>query len=108
MITIKPALMSEAATLLELQKLAYQSEAALYNDYEIKPLTQTLESARADFQEQIILKAECNDQIVGSVRGHLINGACRIGRLFVHPGFQHRGIGAQLMQAIERHFVHAE
>lgn len=34
---------ADAAAILALQKLAYQSEARLYNDFSIPPLLQTLE-----------------------------------------------------------------
>lgn len=36
------AVSEDAAAILALQKLAYQSEARLYDDYSLPPLTQTL------------------------------------------------------------------
>jgi hypothetical protein len=39
---ITQAAAADAAEILALQKLAYQSEAAIYQDYSIPPLTQTL------------------------------------------------------------------
>ncbi len=35
-------------------------------------------------------------------------GTCLIGRLFVHPDFQNRGIGSQLVRTIEKSFPHAD
>ena len=44
MISILPAEPQDARAILGLQKLAYQSEARLYNDWSLPPLAQTLES----------------------------------------------------------------
>lgn len=41
-ITIIKATKKDAEEILKLQKLAYISEAKIYNDYSIPPLTQTL------------------------------------------------------------------
>ena len=40
-----------------MQKLAYQSEARLYDDWSLPPLTQTLESLRDEFDNSVVLKA---------------------------------------------------
>ena len=53
---IVPADVSDAAEILELQKLAYQSEAVLYDDWSIPPLTQTLDEIKKDFDEMTFLK----------------------------------------------------
>ncbi len=95
---------ADAAQILALQKLAYQSEAALYNDYAIPPLTQTLEQMQADLRGQVVLKAVRDGAIVGSVRAFLCDGTCHVGRLIVHPECQGRGIGTSLMAAIEGRF----
>jgi ribosomal protein S18 acetylase RimI-like enzyme len=107
-LVIVPATLTDAPAILALQKLAYQSEAALNDDYTIPPLTQTLPDLEADFQQQVYLKAVRAGTIVGAVRGYAQNGTCYIGRLIVHPDCQNRGIGAQLMQAIETRFNTAQ
>ena len=71
--------LDDAQDILDLQKLAYQSEAALYDDYSIPPLTQTLEQIQGDFQQQVVFKALLDGRIVGSVRGKLLDGTCHIG-----------------------------
>jgi len=96
--------LADAAAILDLQRLAYQSEAALNNDYTIPPLTQTLAELEADFQRQVYLKATLDGTIVGAVRGYEQDGTCYIGRLIVHPACQNRGIGTELLRAIEAHF----
>jgi ribosomal protein S18 acetylase RimI-like enzyme len=101
---IERAIISDAEEILSLQKLAYRSEAEIYNDFNIPPLVQTLESIEKDFENQYFLKAVMDGKIIGSVRAYTKEGTCYIGRLIVHPDFQNRGIGTDLMNEIERIF----
>lgn len=98
----------DAIAILELQKLAYQSEALLYNDFNIPPLTQTLDELRSDFTSKVFLKAQVEDKIVGSVIGYQERSTCFVERLVVHPDFQGQGIGATLMDQIESCFEQAQ
>ncbi len=102
--TISRASIENAEEILELQKAAYRSEAALYNNYEIPPLTQTLDEIRGQFVDHIFLKAVSEGRIIGTVRAYENNGTCYIGRLAVHPDMQNRGVGAALMREIEVYF----
>jgi hypothetical protein len=76
---ITPATLADAAEILALQKLAYQTEAAIYQDYTIPPLTQTLAEITAEFQNRYCLKALAQGRIQGSVRAYLEKGTCCIG-----------------------------
>ncbi|MBN1313183.1 MAG: GNAT family N-acetyltransferase [Anaerolineae bacterium] len=106
---IEAADIEDAQVILDLQKLAYRSEAAITSDYTIPPLVQSLEEIEQDFREQVVLKAAIDGRrIIGSVRGYIKEGTCYIGRLIVHPDFQNQGIGTQLMRAIEGHFAEAD
>ena len=98
---------ADAASILALQKRAYESEARLYNDWSIPPLTQTLGSLLAEIEKITVLRATEGQDIVGSVRASLSNQTCLIGRLIVEPALQGRGIGTALLQAIEASFPHA-
>ena len=98
---VRSAEPQDAPAILSLQKLAYQSEARLYNDYSITPLTQTLESLEAEFETHTILKAVIGDRIVGSVRSRTRDGECAIGRLIVDPKYQGQGMGSALLRAAE-------
>jgi hypothetical protein len=82
---ITQATAADAEETLALQKLAYQSEAAIYQDYTIPPLTQTLAEIQAEFRRHHFLKAVTAGRIQGSVRAHMEQGTCHIGRLIVHP-----------------------
>ncbi|HEX2946657.1 MAG TPA: GNAT family N-acetyltransferase [Clostridia bacterium] len=101
---IEKALYEDLEEILALQKLAYQSEAMICNDYGIPPLTQTIDGIREDFHNQIILKAVGDNRIIGSIRAYEKDGTCFIGRVIVHPEFQNRGVGKKLMLAVEDMF----
>ena len=105
---ITRAALADAAAILELQNLAYLSEAKLYQDFSIPPLTQTLDELVGSFSRNTILKAVLRGEIIGSVNGRMNRGRCLIGRLMVHPELQGRGVGTALMAAIEEAFPHAE
>lgn len=102
---ILDATIADAPEILCLQKLSYLSEAQIYDDYGIPPLTQTLGELKADFEHKSILKAIQDGRIVGSVNGFTKDDSCFIGRLMVHPEYQRRGIGSMLMETIENKFA---
>ena len=108
---VQPAEPADAVEILALQKLAYHDEAAIYNEFGIPPLTQTLDEMRADLERQTCLKAltegPTGGRIAGSVRAYLSEGTCFVGRLIVHPELQNQGIGTQLMNKIEHLFSQA-
>ena len=105
---VERAGVEDAGEILALQKLAYQSEAAIYGDYTIPPLTQTLEEIRADFEKQVFHMVSTDGRIVGSVRAYEQGGTCFVGRLIVHPNFQNRGIGTKLLNQVEETFDDVE
>jgi ribosomal protein S18 acetylase RimI-like enzyme len=94
----------DAVAILELQKLAYQSEAKLYNDFNIPPLIQTMEELEVDFNSKVFLKTQIESEIIGSVRGYQSGNTCYIERLIVHPNHQGQGVGTALMESIESRF----
>jgi ribosomal protein S18 acetylase RimI-like enzyme len=104
-VEILDATISDATEILSLQKISYLTEAKIYDDYFIPPLTQTLAELEADFERKSILKAVQDGRIVGSVNGFTKDDRCFIGRLMVHPEYQSRGIGSMLMETIENRFA---
>ena len=103
---IQRATLEDAAEILALQKLAWQSEAALYSIYDLPPLTETLDEMEADLEQQVVLKLVDDHRIVGSVTAYEEQGTCHIGRLIVHPDCQNRGLGTRLLREIEGAFAH--
>ena len=100
------ATIDDAHEILALQKLAYKSEAEIYNDFTIPPLHQTLDEIKAEFTDQRFLKVCEKGRIVGSVRAYQKEGTCFIGKLIVHPEYQNQGIGTKLLHKIENAFNH--
>lgn len=106
---IAAASAADAPSILQLQRLAYQSEARLYDDWSIPPLQETLEQLQAVLASNVVvLKAELEGDLVGAVRGEWEQRRCTIGRLIVRPEMQGRGIARMLMQRIEAEFAKAE
>lgn len=89
--------------ILDLQYLAYQSEAILLDNFSIPPLKQTLKEVEQELENGMFLKAiDDKDKIIGSVRAYAKNGTLYIGKLIVHPNFQRQGIGIKLLIEIEK------
>lgn len=74
--------------ILQLQKECYQTEAKIYNDYNIPPLLQDMGALEKEFAERVFLKAVFNDEIVGSVRAFFDGTTCFVGKLIVKNNFQ--------------------
>lgn len=104
---IVPAEEKDAADILDLQRMAYRSEAEIYQDQSIEPLLQTLDEMKEDFKTKFFLKAVMHNKIVGSVRAWMEGDTCRLSRLIVHPSYQNFGIGKKLVYQMEAHFPQA-
>ncbi len=95
---------SDLKEILDLQYLAYQSEAALFGNKDIPPLKETLEELTEEFNKGLILKMVDNGTIVGSVRAFEKRGTAYIGKLMVHPDYRRQGNGSMLLRAIEKFY----
>jgi len=98
---IEKALPEDAEEILALQKRAFKQEAERYNNFEIEPLSATLEQIREEFKRSVVLKMTEEGKIIGSVRADVKGNVCTVRKLIVEPGMQNRGYGAALMKAIE-------
>ena len=102
---ISKASFDDLAEILELQHLAYKSEAALFGRDDIQPLTETLDELIEEYNEGFVLKMVAEDgRIMGSIRAREENGSVYIGKLMVHPDYQRQGHGTRLIQEIEKCF----
>jgi ech hydrogenase subunit C len=90
--------------ILALQKVAYQSEAEIYDDDSLPALQQSLDEIGADFDRMLFLKAVVNGKIIGSVRGCADLTSAYVSRVAVHPYFWGRGIARRLISDVERQF----
>ena len=94
---------SDLKQILELQYLAYQSEAKLLNNFEIPPLKQTYKEVELEYTRGLFLKAtDETGKIIGSVRAYIEDNTAYIGKLIVLPEKQGQGIGTKLVLAIEQ------
>ena len=98
---IQPVRQQDLPEILAVQRAAFETEAQLVNDWNIPPLTQTLDELADDWRKGIMLKAVNEDgTIVGTVRGHMAPDGFYIGRLAVQPQWQGRGCGSALLEAM--------
>ena len=95
-----PARESDLPQILALQKAAFESEARLVENWDIPPLTQTLEHLVEEWRTGVMLKALDEQTLAGTVRAYIAEGTAHIGRQAVMPQWQGRGYGSALLTAI--------
>ena len=95
---------NDLEAILKLQKECYITEAEIYNDYNIAPLVQNIDTLKGEFEKSTILKALVDNKIIGSVRGYWDKGTLYIGKLIVDKKYQNKGIAQKLLDAIEQQF----
>jgi ribosomal protein S18 acetylase RimI-like enzyme len=101
MVTITPAVVGDAATILDIQKRAFAPEARLCDTWDIMPITEPVEAVAEHIRNQTVLTARDEGRIIGSIRGLLAGTVCTIRGLSVEPAHHGRGIGKSLLLAIE-------
>lgn len=91
-----------AGELLTLRRAAFVTEAQLYDNPRIPPLTQTLDELREDLAAEgiVTLGAWQGHRLVGSIRVEIEGSKATLGRLAVAPDMQGRGIGTELLLAV--------
>nr|WP_206686739.1 MULTISPECIES: GNAT family N-acetyltransferase [Microbacterium] len=87
---------------MTLQRAAFVQEALIYGSPDMPPLTQTLEELEAELAENLGCIALAGARIVGAVRARRDGDLLLIGRIAIAPDQQGRGIGSQLLAAVEQ------
>ncbi|GAA3133261.1 tRNA (guanine37-N1)-methyltransferase [Kribbella aluminosa] len=101
-VRILPATTADAGEIHVLQLAAFLSEARLYDDYTIPPLTDDPAATVARLERGTVLRAVAGTRIVGSVQLVVDDSVGHVERLIVAPDWQGRGLGARLLRAAEQ------
>lgn len=105
-IEIRIATEQDLERILELQKAAFHGQALIYNDFNLPPLTQTIDELKAEARLKTIYKLVGGGEIIASVRCSVEDDTLYIEKLIVDPDFQNRGIGISIMHEIEGRYSH--
>jgi ribosomal protein S18 acetylase RimI-like enzyme len=101
-VVIDRARPEDAGELMTVQRAAFLIEGELNDSFTLPPLTETVDEVRKAIEsDTVVLVARLGHRIVGSVRGIAADGTGHVGRLSVAPDMHGRGIGRDLMAAIE-------
>lgn len=100
---IGPVGIEDAGELFTVQRAAYVSEAQRYGTVGIPPLNETLAEAEKEIADPhvLVFGAWLGTRLVGSVRGRVSGALMEIARFAVAPDVQGRGVGRELLAAIE-------
>jgi GNAT superfamily N-acetyltransferase len=96
-----PAAPADAGEILTLQRAAYLSEAQLYGDPFLPPLTETLEEIVAAIAAATVLKAVEEGRVIATGRARADGATLHLGRFAVAPDRQGQGLGSRLIAALE-------
>ena len=100
---------ADAGEVFTLQRASFVQEALLYDTVRMPPLTETLPEVVDALQTGLGCVALLGTRMVGTVRARKIeDDVLEIGRLAVAPDLQGRGIGTQLLAAVEQQSDSAE
>lgn len=91
----------DAGEVLTIQRAAFASEALIYGDPDMPPLTQTLDELEAELVENLGCVAVDGQRLVGAVRARRADDLLLIGRLAIAPDQQGGGLGSKLLAAVE-------
>lgn len=99
--TVRPIAPGDAGEVLTLQRAAFVSEALIYGDPDMPPLTQTLEELEAELQDNLGCVAVRGTRLVAAARARLDGELLLIGRIAVAPDMQGAGLGSLVLHAVE-------
>jgi GNAT superfamily N-acetyltransferase len=102
-IVVGPVGLEHAGELFTVQRAAYVGEAQRYGSAVIPPLAETLVDVEKEITDPRVLVygAWLGTRLIGSVRGRVAGSLMEIARFAVAPDLRGRGVGRDLLAAIE-------
>jgi GNAT superfamily N-acetyltransferase len=91
----------DAGEVLTVQRAAFVAEARRYGTTEIPPLVETLDEVRRELGSTIVMGAMLVGRLVGAIRLTVEAPIGWISRVAVAPDQQAKGIGSDLLGAVE-------
>lgn len=85
-----------------MQRAAFVSEALIYDNADMGPLTQTLEELEYELRGNLGCVALSGGRLVGAARAVASDAVLLIGRVAIAPDQQGSGIGPRLLDAVEQ------
>lgn len=105
MYKIEKALEKDLEEILELQYMAFKSEAEMIGSTDIPALKQDYHGIVEDFHNGMILKMlDNNGVIIGSIRAFEKGESIDIGKIMVHPNFRRKGLATVLLKEVEEYY----
>ena len=104
-VQLEAATEADLEQILLLQKRAFSGQAKIYHDPNLPSLMQTLDDLRKEFNKKAFYKVVQNGTISASIRCSIRDRVLSIEKLFVDPDLQNRGIGTEIMRALESRYA---
>lgn len=102
---IIPAETEDIEALYAMQKLAFESEAAMIGSREVPALQETAAHFRLDFPHWMTLKAvDERGALCGAIRFRKDGSIIDVGRLMVHPSCRRQGLANALLAEVDKAF----
>lgn len=100
-IKIRKGSIEDAEQILEVQKAAFFGQGQIYQNFAIRPLTETVEALKDEFEAKTFLVLVLGGRVIGSVRFWALDGVVQVERISILPEHQNRGLGSKLLLAVE-------
>jgi len=107
-ITIRHARGEDAAAIADLIHRAFEAQCRIYDDWTLPPMRESEASVLNAIEDGVVLVAEAEGRLIGTVRARITGGSVHIGRLAVELDSQNLGVGRALTRAAEGAFPDAD